>query len=42
VVIGPQYRAGALHRWLWGGDYRDLYTTPVALPVLDLRSYAGG
>src|SRR4030095_16985015 len=42
VVIGPQYRAGGLHRWLWGADYRDLYTTPVALPVLDLGSYAGG
>ena len=42
VVIGPQYRAGAVHRWLWGSDYRDLYATPVELPVLDLRSYAGG
>ena len=42
VVIGPQYRAGAVHRWLWGADYRDLYATPVALPILDLRSYAGG
>lgn len=42
VVIGPQYRAKALHRWLWGADYRDLYSTPVELPVLDLRSFAGG
>jgi hypothetical protein len=42
VVIGPQYRAGGFHRWLWGADYRDLYTTPVALPVLDLGSYGGG
>jgi Omp85 superfamily domain len=42
VVIGPQYQAGAFHRWLWGSDYRDLYATPVALPVLDLRTYAGG
>ena len=42
VVIGPQYRAGALHRWLWGADYRDLYGTQVKLPVLDLRTYAGG
>src|SRR5262245_50248502 len=42
VVIGPQYRAGGLHRWLWGADYRDLYTMPVALPVLDLQSFAGG
>ena len=30
VVVGPQYRAKAFHRWLWGADYRDLYNTPVA------------
>src|SRR5262249_6055251 len=42
VVIGPQYQKGAVHRWLWGADYRDLYATPVELPVLDMRSYAGG
>src|SRR5262245_10197365 len=42
VVIGPQYQAGGVHRFLWGADYRDLYATPVELPVLDLHSYAGG
>ncbi len=42
VVIAPRYQKGALHRWLWGADYRDLYGTPVELPLLDLRSYAGG
>ncbi|HEX9190107.1 MAG TPA: hypothetical protein VGB87_23725 [Vicinamibacteria bacterium] len=42
VVIGPRYLKGALQRWLWGSDYRDLYATPVALPLLDLRSYDGG
>lgn len=42
VVIGPQYKASGFHRALWGADYRDLYTTSVELPVLDLRSYAGG
>jgi hypothetical protein len=42
VVIGKQYQAGGVHRWLWGADYRDLYATPVELPVLDLRTYAGG
>ncbi len=42
VVIGPQYKASGFHRWLWGADYRDLWTTPVRLEVLDLRSYAGG
>src|SRR5262245_32045129 len=42
VVIGQQYKAGGLHRARWGADYRDLYATPVELPVLDIRSYAGG
>jgi hypothetical protein len=42
VVIGPQYQAKAVHRWLWGADYRDLYATPVELPVLDLGTYGGG
>jgi hypothetical protein len=42
VVIGPRYQKGALQRWLWGADYRDLYATPLELPLVDLRSYAGG
>ncbi len=42
IAIGPQFKAGGIHRCLWGGDYRDLWTTPVRLEVLDLRSYAGG
>jgi hypothetical protein len=42
VVIGPQYKAGAFHRWLWGTDYRPLWTTPVQVKVLDLDGFAGG
>jgi hypothetical protein len=42
TVIGPQFKAGGFHRWVWGADYRDLWTTPVRVEVLDLRSYAGG
>src|SRR5262245_41375571 len=42
VVIGPQFKAGGIHRCLWGSDYRDLWTTPVRIEVLDLRSFAGG
>jgi len=33
AVVGEQYRASGFHRWLWGSNYRDLYTTPVELPV---------
>ena len=35
-AVGPQYEAGAFHRWLWGTDYRALWTTPVRVEVLDL------
>jgi hypothetical protein len=42
VVAGQQYKAGGGHRWLWGSDYRDLWTTPITLEVLDLRKEAGG
>src|SRR5262249_49590857 len=33
---------GGLHRFLFGADYRDLWTTPAELPVLDLQNFAGG
>jgi hypothetical protein len=42
VVAGPEYRAGSIKRALLGADYRDLWGTPVTIPVLDLRSFAGG
>jgi hypothetical protein len=42
VVAGPQYKAGGFHRLLWGANYRDLWATPVDLPVLDFKTYAGG
>jgi len=42
VVVGQEYGAGALRRWLWGSGYRGLYTAPVTLPVLDLHTFAGG
>jgi len=42
VVPGPEYAAGGFHRWLWGNDYRALWTTPMRVPVLDPAHYAGG
>ena len=41
-AIGPRYEAGALHRWLWGTDYRALWAAPVQVEVLDLSSVGGG
>jgi hypothetical protein len=42
VVVGSQYGAGGFHRWLWGAEYRSLWTAPLRVEVLDLQSYAGG
>src|SRR6187200_2439567 len=42
VVAGERYRKGGLYRFLFGADYRDVWTTPVSLPVLDMGRYAGG
>lgn len=42
VTAGEQYGADAFHRFLLGSDYRDLWTTPVRVRELDLRTYAGG
>jgi hypothetical protein len=42
IVAGERYRKGGLYRFLFGADYRDLWTTPVSLPVLDLEVFAGG
>lgn len=42
VVAGAQYRAGGLHRFFFGTHYRDLWTTPIRVPVLDLKTYGGG
>lgn len=42
VAAGPKYAAGPLHRLLWGGGYRDLWTRPVRVEVLDPDTFAGG
>jgi hypothetical protein len=42
VVAGEIYAAGSIHRWLLGDNYRDEWTTPITVPVLNLRSFHGG
>ncbi len=42
VVPGPQYDSGWLHRLFFGSHYRDLWSTPIEAPVLDMGSFAGG
>ena len=41
-VPGPQYEAGSFQRTLFGNGWRDVWTTPVAAPVLDIATYGGG
>jgi len=44
TVVTPDaaYAAGGFHRWLFGSHYRDLWATPIRVPVLDLRTFGGG
>lgn len=42
MVASEHYRAGGFHRFLLGSDYRNLWSTPVEAPELNLRSFAGG
>ena len=42
VAASERYVANRIHRWALGGGYRDLWQTPIELPVLDLGSVAGG
>lgn len=42
VVLGERFKAGWFKRWILGSDYRDLWTTPIEFPVLNLDSVGGG
>lgn len=42
IALGPEYEASGFRRFWLGSGYRDLWTTPVTVPVLDLGTYAGG
>ncbi len=42
VVPGAEYEAGALHQLIFGSHWRSLWTTPVEVQVLDLKTFGGG
>ncbi len=42
VAPGAHYRAGGLHRTVFGSKYRDLWAMPIEVAVLDLASTAVG
>jgi hypothetical protein len=42
VTAGLQYGGSGFHRLMLGSSYRDLWTTPIEVEVLDLAAEAGG
>lgn len=42
ITAGSHYEAGETKEKLLGHDYRDAWTTPIRVPVLNLATYAGG
>ena len=42
ITPGARYEAGAFKRFVLGTGWRDLWTTPVPVPVLDMETYADG
>ncbi len=42
VIPGQHYKAGALHRMIFGTHWRSLWTSPMDVDVLDLQTFAGG
>lgn len=42
VIPGPEYEAGWFHRLIFGSHWRDVWTTPVEVNILDLNKFAGG
>ena len=39
IAPGPGYGAGVLKRAIWGSHYREVWTTPVEIPAIDLTKY---
>lgn len=42
LVPYEKYDKGPFHRFLFGDNYRDVWSTPVKVPVVDLADFAGG
>ena len=42
VIPGERFRAGGFKRWFYGSNNRDLWTTPIAVAVLELDRVGGG
>ena len=42
ITAGSEYNAGWMHEFFFGSHWRDVWTTPVKVPILDINTFAGG
>ena len=42
IIPGAEYQAGWFHRVIFGSQWRDLWTSAITVPVLDMDKDAGG
>jgi hypothetical protein len=42
LPAGENYKASSLHKFLWGSNYRNLWTTPVTVKTINLDTAFGG
>jgi len=44
VSIAPneRYKSSGLHTFIFGQHWRNVWTTPIEVPILDIRKFAGG
>lgn len=42
IVPGAHYARSGAYRFFFGAHYRDLWTTPIRVPVIDLGTFGGG
>ncbi len=42
IIPGEHYKAGSVHNFFFGKHWRDVWTTKIKVPVLDLDKFAGG
>jgi len=42
IVPAARYQAGWVHRLLLGAQWREAWSTPIDVPVLDLDTFDGG
>lgn len=42
IIAGSEYQAGGFRRTMFGDLWRDVWAIPVKIPVLNLKTFAGG